>query len=255
MEDNIDIFIGTYKDFKPQVTNKAYKIIVGNHDVNIDTDLEVIKCGDKNDVLDDTFYSEIYMLKKLVDMNYPFKDYVGFCHYRKYFSFMNDVPDMESEEYSKYDAIISLPLILRKSNIEQYGSCHNIKDIGLILKIIFNKYPSYSNALCSFLFGKRLIPYNMFIMKREDFIEYINFVWDVLQDYVNIVGTDIKGKIEREKEEYLKKFSPNDTIEYQYRIGGYLAERLTNVFIIKKFNKVCSFKAEVTENKYDIEFM
>ena len=24
---------------------------------------------------------------------------------------------------------------------------------------------------------------------------------------------------------------------------------------IKKFNKVCSFKAEVTENKYDIEFM
>ena len=47
-----------------------------------------------------------------------------------------------------------------------------------------------------------------------------------------------------------KNIYPNSEIDYQYRIGGYLAERLTNVFIIKKFRKIKAYKVELTEKKY-----
>ena len=125
-KDNLDIFIGAYKKFDPPVTNDAYKVIIGNHDVDFDGfPLDVIKCGDKDDVLDDRFYSEQYMLRCLVEDNYPFKEYVGFCHYRKYFSFMDDIPNLD-EIFKNYDAIVPRIINNRKTIRDQYATCHNV---------------------------------------------------------------------------------------------------------------------------------
>ena len=93
----------------------------------------------------------------------------------------------------------------------------------------------------------------MFIMKREDFIEYINFIYDVFGKYLKIVGTDINKRIEENKDKYLKNFSPNNTVEYQYRIGGYLGERLTNLFYITHFKKLGTYPVIITENKYNLK--
>ena len=87
-------------------------------------------------------------------------------------------------------------------------------------------------------------------MKKADFIEYINFIKKIMYEYLDIVGTDIKKRIEDNKEKYLKDFSPNNTVEYQYRIGGYLAERLTNVFVEKHFKKIKTYGVKITEFKY-----
>ena len=96
-----------------------------------------------------------------------------------------------------------------------------------------------------------LIPYNMFIMKSEDFKEYIKFIFDILDEYVKIIGTDIYKRIAGNNDKYIKKFSPNNTTEYQYRIGGYLAERLTNIFLMKHFKKMKTFDVIITEEKYN----
>jgi hypothetical protein len=90
-------------------------------------------------------------------------------------------------------------------------------------------------------------------MKREDYIRYIEFVTEVLDEYVKIVGTDINGRIENKKDKYLKGRFPNNTLDYQYRIGGYLGERLTNVFIIKNFNRVTTYPVKITEKKYQLK--
>ena len=95
-----------------------------------------------------------------------------------------------------------------------------------------------------------MFPYNMFIMKRDDFKEYINFIRVVLDEYVKIVGGDIDRRIANNKDRYLKEFRPNNSFDYQYRIGGYLAERLTNVFIMKKFKKIKAYNVKITEDKY-----
>ena len=249
---NIDMFVGTHKDFKAPISNSAYKIIVGNHNItnnNNNNNLELIKCGDTNDFIDDKFYSEIYMFKNLIKMNYPFKDYVGFCHYRKYFSFLDDIPNVE-EILKEYDCIVAKPIVSRFSMRQHYAINHNIEDLEIVEKIIDEKYKDYSASFKSFFKGKILIPYNMFIMRKEDFKEYVEFISNVLNDYLDVVGKDIVKRIEDNKDKYLKSFYPNNTIEYQYRIGGYLAERLTNVFMIHKFTKMKTYPVIITEDKY-----
>ena len=248
--DNLDLFIGAYKSFVPPVKNKSYKIIVGNHDVEFkDTELDVIRCGNKDDLLDDMFYSEIYMLKKLIDMDYPFKEYVGFCHYRKYFKFMDDIPDLD-EIFKKSDCIVGYPLFFKNNLKETYGKCHNGEDLEIVEGIIKDKFPDYAKSFDKTITHSILIPYNMFIMKRDNFKECIEFIWSVLGEYINIVGRNIYKRIIDNKDKYIKRNYPNSTIEYQYRIGGYLAERLTNVYIAKNFETLKTYGITLTEEKY-----
>lgn len=247
---NLDMFIGTQKTFTPAVKNKTYKIIVGNHEIENNSNLELINC--KHDsTLDDRFYSELYMLD-YVSKNIELKQYVGFCHNRRYFSFLDDIPDLD-KTFSEYDAVCSKPKILKTNVKSQYLSCHNIEDLYIIGGIIAEKYPEQANMWKNFINGNILIPYNMFIMKREDFKEYIDFIFSILDEYLKIVGTDINKRIYDNYEKYIKRFYPNDSVEYQYRIGGYIAERCTNLFMMYKFKKIKTYPVIITENKYQNE--
>jgi hypothetical protein len=250
MDNNLNIFIGTQKTFTPAVKNDAYKIVVGNHDIENNSNLELIKC--KHDsILDDRSYSELYMLD-YVSKNVELPQYVGFCHNRRYFSFLDDIPNMD-EIFSEYDAICAKPKIFEASVKEQYAFYHNIEDLYIIGGIIAEKYPEQAKMWKNFINGNIFIPYNMFIMKREDFKEYIDFIFSILDEYLKIVGTDINKRIDDNKDKYLKNFYPNNTVEYQYRIGGYIAERLTNLFMMYKFKKIKTYPVIVTEDKYNLK--
>jgi hypothetical protein len=250
MEDNIDIFIGTQRTFEPKVTDNRYKIIVGNHEIENNSNLELIHCK-RDSILDDRFYSEFYMLD-CIAKNMELKKYVGFCHNRRYFSFMDDIPDMD-ELFKEYDLITSKPIVYKEPIKEYYGRCHNIEDLYIIGGIIADKYPEYSRAWSSFINGNIFIPYNMFIMKSEDFKEYISLVIGIIDEYLNIVGVDILKRIENNKDKYIKSVPPNDTSVYQYRIGGYLGERLTNMFILSRYKKIRTYPVVVTEKIYETE--
>lgn len=240
--ENLDLFICTHKDFEKQVSNPCYKVINAK-DINGD----VAENGLKG-----SFYSEI-LLYFNVAKKYPLKDYVGFCHYRKYFSFMDNVPDMD-DFFKNYDALVVKPLKFNSSIKEHYATYHNVEDLEIVENIIANKFPEYYNA-ANFFFNKctEMFPCNMFIMKKNDFIKYTEFIKGVLDEYVNIVGTDIEKRIEDNKDKYLKDlkgYPQNKEPWYQYRIGGYLAERLTNVFILQHFKRVGICEMIETEKKY-----
>lgn len=235
IDNNIDIFICTHKDFTPTVKSGVYKVI----------DTRTIKA---NLPLDDKFYSELYHFKYVYD-NVELKKYVGFCHYRRYFDFLDNIPNMD-EIINECECIVCYPMDV--GDIKgHYAACHNIEDLEIVENIIKEKYTEYYDMCELFLKGHWLVPYNMFIMKSEDFKEYCEFIFGVLNEYLNVVGTDISKRIEDNKEKYLKAFYPNNTVEYQYRIGGYLAERLTNIFIMKKFKKMKIYNVIITEDKYN----
>ena len=233
---NLNVFICTHKEFEPIVHNEAYKVVNARE---IDPKLP----------LKDDFYSELYQFKYVAD-NLELPKYIGFCHYRRYFSFLDDIPDMD-KIFSEYDAICSKPKVFNNSIKSQYLVCHNIEDLYIIGGIIAEKYPEQANMWNKFINGNILIPYNMFIMKREDFKEYIDFIFSILDEYLKIVGTDINKRIYDNYEKYIKDFYPNDSVEYQYRIGGYIAERLTNLFMMHKFKKIKTYPVIVTEDKYN----
>jgi len=240
-DESLDIFICTHKDFESPLKNPCYKIINAK---NINNDMA-------ENGLKGSFYSEILTYKHLAEAG-KLKEYVGFCHYRKLWAFLDDIPNV-NQILSEFGCIIANPLTLVCSVKEQYATYHNIEDLYIVGGIIADKYPEYAPAWHEFINGRMLIPYNMFIMKREDFKEYIKFIFDILDEYINIVGLDFEKRIMNNKDVYLKDFSPNDTFEYQYRIGGYLAERLTNLFLLTHYTRLKAYPVVMTENKYESE--
>jgi glycosyltransferase involved in cell wall biosynthesis len=235
--DNIDIYIATHKDFKPLITKSIYKV-VNMQKINND-----VWNGIKG-----RFYSEI-MSYFYVAENCKLKEYIGFCHYKKYWEFLDEIPDIDNL-IKKYGVIAAKRIKFSNSIKEQYKLCHNIEDLYIISGILAEKYPNYVNTWNSFLNSDLMFPYNMFIMKKEEFLEYIKFIKTILDEYINIVGIDINKRINDNKEKYLKDFYPNSESWYQYRIGEYLAERLTNVWLLKNHDKIATIGVKITNSKY-----
>lgn len=231
--DNTKIFICTHKDFKPIVSGDSYEII------------DARKIRDKvNLPLDDKFWSEFYQFKYVVD-NVDLPEYVGFCHYRRYFSFLDDIPKMEKDK-----VVITTPLNFIGSVEKHYAVCHNLEDLKLAKYIILTKFQEYGETFDEVVNNNKFIPYNMFIMHRDIFKKYCEFIFGVMNEYLKLVGLDIEKRIRENSFKYLKQSYPNNTVEYQYRIGGYVGERLSNVFIRKHFKNIEEYDMIQTEKKY-----
>ena len=253
MNNEVNLLICTHKEFTPPVKNEVYKVLYGNHDIDMSgCGLDSYKCV-SDDKLDDKFYSEIYMLKNVPDFDGC--KYVGLCHYRRYFDFMDDIPDFD-ELFKEYECVLPRPLFMRQSVRGQYAMAHNVEDYDIVGTVIKDKYPEYYGSFIEVSIGKTFYPYNMFVMKKEDFVRYVKFISDVLDGYIEIVGDDIMKRVMDNADKYLnKRIEQNRSYEYQYRIGGYLAERLSNVFFKKNFKKVYTREIFLTEYKYKQEIM
>ena len=233
IKDKLDIFICSYKEFDKPVNNEVYKILsVGN---NTELYGENIIRDDNGDNISNMngFFSELtgmYWIWK----NYNIKDYVGFCHYRRYFSFLDNIP----EEIENCDIILPKPLSFNYNIYDAYSICHNSKDLDILNNILIDKYNISENVINETFKQKYLFSNNIFIMKKELFLEYCDIVFGVLFEYLklNNLNTieDVKHMIETNSDKYLKNFYPNNTIEYQSRLGGFFAERILNIWLKTK---------------------
>lgn len=232
---NIDIFICTHKESYIPVTNNAYKLLCcgGNHISNDVLDVYDDNTGDNISHLNG-FYCElsgIYWVWK----NWDVKDYVGFCHYRRYFKFMDDIPNMDNEDC---DVIILKPITLSKSNAEMYAEWHNIDDLNLIVDIAKYKYGVWHNeTLSTNMFNAR----NMFIMNKNLFYEYCEFLFGVLNDYCVRKGiksmTDVYCQI-------LSDSKYGNKYKHQARLAGFIGERLLQIWVNWKQLKIKTVDCE-----------
>ncbi|MEG0774570.1 DUF4422 domain-containing protein [Clostridium sp.] len=158
-------------------------------------------------------------------------DYIGLCHYRRYFtnkSFLSRIDNSkdkfqmiltksEIEELLK-DSDVILP---RKRNYyietikSHYRHAHYIEDLNKVEEIIKEKHSDYLESFNVVMKGTRLHLFNMFIMKKEHFDEYSDWLFSIL--------------FELEKRVDISKYDA-----YQSRIFGFLSERLFNVWLEKK---------------------
>ena len=239
---NLKLYITTHKEFEKKVNDDVYEVL----DVR-ETNKDVFE----KTRMDNGFLSEFTNMFWVAD-NCDLPDYVGFCHYRRYFSFMDDIPNLD-ELFTKYDAIIPSQIKLNGSVKGHYAYYHNIEDLYIIGGIIADKHKEYVDAWNKVINNEFIFPYNMFIMKREDFLEYVSFVKDILSTYMAIIDYDVEKRINNNKNMYLKNIQDcpqNGEVWYQKRIGGYIGERLTNAFIYYKFKNVLLCNVNITENKY-----
>lgn len=194
------------------------------------------------------FYNEmtsVYWAWKNQD-KLDFPDYIGFMHYRRQFIFQDekhtqysqseffapnsqykisclseeDISELFSETnieqaISDYDLVVTKPADYKFTVYQQYefeSKIHEIKDLDIISTIIKLKYPTYSDSVDEYLNSNKHYFWNMFIMKKDLFENYCQWLFSILDDFAKITDTSSRS--------VLKK-----------RVFAYLAERLTGIYI------------------------
>lgn len=173
-------------------------------------------------------------------------EYIGLCHYRRYFSknkYVSSVEQLKSnilakDDYynilNKYDMI--LPKLYKFKNLtlfDQYEKAHYKKDLDNTLKVIEIYFPDYVTTYYDVLNRKTGYFCNMFVMKKSEFDKYCEWLFTILFELEKI--TDIR--------EY---------DSYQKRIYGFLAERLFNIWLAKNRHNVCEVPVINLEGKADV---
>ena len=160
-------------------------------------------------------------------------DYIGLCHYRRYFARENIHTDniekkktaiLHRKDYEKllqeYDVILP---VKRNYYIEtvrsQYEHAHNKRDLDEAEKIIKELYPEYSEAFTKVMSRTKLHILNMFVMKKTLFDEYCSWLFNILF-------------------ELEKRIDINSYNQYEARVFGFISERLFNVWLEKQQLKV-----------------
>lgn len=242
MNENLDIFICTHKDFDTVVTNSVYKVLDSR---------EIKKEYKIFGVLDDVIMSEwLHFFYVYENMN--LKNYVGFCHYRRYYDFLDDVPNVD-EIFETYDIITRAPISLSVNIETQYKLCHNVDDLYVLGDILKEKYIEYYETYENLLKSNKMIPCNMFIMKTEDFKKFMDFNKEIIKEFLWRVGINFVDRIKNNENKYIKSYAPNNTYKYQIRLLTYVLERLTNIYILKNFKNIKTYNAVITENKYNLK--
>ncbi|WP_434290060.1 DUF4422 domain-containing protein [Clostridium botulinum] len=172
-------------------------------------------------------------------------DYIGLCHYRRYFTNSN-LFKKASNKNNKMDLILSkleIENLLKEYDVilpqkrnyyietiwSHYGNAHHIKDLEETKKIISELYPEYISSFDKVMKGKKLHLYNMFVMDKENFNKYCEWIFSILF-------------------ELEKRIDISNYDNYQKRIFGFLSERLFNVWIVKNQKTVYEMDVINMEN-------
>ncbi len=153
-------------------------------------------------------------------------EYVGLCHYRRYFDFGSKYRELREPEMgyfdsftaadvegamSGYDVILPEVRISKRSLRRQYAVSHQGEDLDKIEAIVKRLHPEYMESYTRVMISNILSPFNMFICRKELFNGYCEWLFSILFELEREVDT-------------------SDRDSYQRRLYGFLSERLLNVY-------------------------
>lgn len=219
---NLKIYICTHTDFVCPVTNDFYHILDSR-------ELD----GDKTkEGLPGSYYSELNSYRYVSD-HFDLPEYVGFCCYRKYFGFTGNTSAEELMRLvDKHGCVCGELADLGMTAKENYTFNHNKEDMELMEYVINDVHKEFLLPFTEFLYGRKMYTCNMFIMKREDFREMMNYLFKILDEFTRRIGPDITGHVE---DAFKRGFLRLGSVRHQSRIGGYIGERLVSAYIMWKF--------------------
>ena len=250
---SINIFIMAHKDFYNTWNNKIYKIVVDDEtQLKNKYNLQVIYANKGKLYQKRNSYAEmskLYYINELYRNGTLSSKYIGLNHYRRYFSFLDKIPDLD-KIFENYDVILNNKFHFNKNLKQQYCSCTFCKPLEEVIKIIKEKKPEYYETAIESLNSKEGYFKNMFIMKKGDFFKYCGFIYDILFEF------DRRHNFTSDKDilNYLKKYYPRNLILHHMRIQGFLSERLSSIFFKHNFKRIkifpiVSLNTKLIENK------
>ncbi|OCN00661.1 hypothetical protein A7X67_18605 [Clostridium sp. W14A] len=240
MDKKIKIYVACHKEFYVPKHDFLYPIQVGTS-LNIKEFPNML-----HDNLKDNISGENPYYCELTAQYWAWKndeaDYYGFFHYRRYLSFQNVSKDIKCLPYKIYgvpsekvlhqlclepkhmykvicntDVIAPIGEDMHVSVREHYSQSRNhfVGDLDLICEIVKKRWPQFSRSADLYLQGSINYFGNIFIMKKQLFYFYCEWLFDILSVY------DSQNNIATQ------------------RVDGYLGERLFGIFYtwLKEQNK------------------
>ena len=230
-EDNfLNIFIVTHKDFQNYRYNPVYKIIATDPSQLINKyDLEVMYVDQNYKIKDiERGYAEMYKIYHVYNLYKKGKmssKYIGLNHYRRYFPFLDNIPNLD-EIFKNYDIIVGCLAKIPGDTLRNYYCKNHIcKNFDEILEIIKEIKPEYYKDAVEVANNNIFYGNNIFIMKKKDFLNYCEFMFDILFEFDKRNNFNNMDDIKNYISKQLGSFH-----NYQIRIQGFLSERIATIF-------------------------
>ena len=184
------------------------------------------------------FYCELtglYWAWKNVDA-----DYIGLCHYRRYFSLAKHIPKSEDQKFKLVLNTEETQKLLSKADVilpkkrnyyietiyNHYKHTMYIEPFDIAGKVIAQKYPEYVNEFEHLKHTTKMHAFNMFIMKKDILDRYCTWLFDIL------------GEVE-------KQVDTSQYSDFHKRFFGRISERLLDVWL--KTNKISYIEVPVID--------
>lgn len=166
-------------------------------------------------------------------------DYVGVCHYRRYFCTEEGRIFHEKDYLSilkDYDIITSKRLKLNYSYYDGYASDYNIFDLETTGNVIKELYPGYYETFERLVRGRNTYFGNMMVTSKELYDEYAQWLFSIF-------------------DEVEKRIDPSGYDDYHRRVFGFISEFLLYVWVTVKGLRVYECKIGMTTEKYETRRM
>ena len=234
------IYVITHKNIPLEIKKPHELFYVGGSDVGLGrlNEISGYSIASKNKQFCE-LTAHYWVWKNIIPTLHP-NDYIGFCHYRRYFTFGNKISIDEIESFDPtdiickifnegYNCILPTPLEFSQHTwikntikykrlftpytkyrlIEQYDDNHILDDLLVAVDLLpiehRNKFEKYIKT------NYTLSAYNMYIARVKDFNDYFKLLFAWL--------FEVENKID---------ISSRDA--YQSRLFGFLAERFSSYY-------------------------
>jgi len=182
--------------------------------------------------------AKIYYIYHLYKNGNLSSRYIGFNHYRRYFNFTDNIPDLD-DIFGKYDIILNKPKNIPVDFRLYYCKFHYCKMYDEIINIIKDIKPEYYDSAIEVSKRKYMYICNLFIMKKEDFFKYCEFMFDILFEFDKRHNFNNDNDILR----FTRKIYNSTYSSYlQSRLEAFLSERISNIFYYYNFKRIKNFK-------------
>ena len=167
-------------------------------------------------------------------------DYIGLCHYRRYFNFYTKglrfqeyeivstdqikklklaIPDI-SQIFKSYDIVLPRVKKYPRTLFQDYSLWHNSEEMRCLEKVIKKRFPDYIDTFTKVMHkNNKLYHYNMFIMPWPRFQDYCSWIFSVFTALDN-------------------EFRSLNYHPLQRRVFGFMGERLMTVYVIRNHLKI-----------------
>lgn len=225
------LYVATHKPFLPPSDCFYAPIQVGAHLGHL-SDYLTDDTGD-NISFKNHLYGELTALY-WIWKNDNISNYVGLCHYRRYF--LNSTHQLLTSDecdkiFNNYDIILPYKAFCPGMNYyEMYARSHNIHDLKVIEDVIARTKPEYLYDYQQAIHSDTYYMGNLFITSRELFASYAQWLFEIFNEAEPLIDV-----------------SSYDL--YHQRVYGFLSEQMLMAWINHHHLRVCELEVTITTDK------